>query len=191
MSRLAFFFLAGLETNGRTWRLLLGGFGQQVLAAINYCWGCSGPSCKPFELHMSLRSLWPAEPLCAADSAEETMGRREPRFYTLWPSCHPVPHETVSFEGFSYSTGSRLFWGHLYTASLYAMRNLASRTLHKSGCEGKALSLVWSCSALKVSRFGLSWSLSCCLSSNCLFVFSTSRRRLLCQSCHSLFEAFF
>ena len=52
-------------------------------------------------------------------------------------------------------TGSWLFWGHLHTAGLSAMRNLAPRTLHKSGHEGKALSLVWSCSALKVSRFSL------------------------------------
>ena len=134
----------------------LGALGSKSWLLLTIAGVAQGHPASLFELHMSLRSLWPAEPLCAADSAEETMGRREPRFYTLWPSCHPVPHETVSFEGFSYSTGSRLFWGHLYTASLYAMRNLASRTLHKSGCEGKALSLVWSCSALKVSRFGLS-----------------------------------
>lgn len=187
MSRLAFFFHAGLGPDSRTWRLLLGGFEQQVLAAVNYCWGFSGPSCKPFELQMSLRSLRPAEPLCAACSAEETMGRRELRFYTSWPSCHPVPRETVSLEGSSCSAGSQRFWGRLHTASLSAMRNLASRTLHKSGHEGKGpLSLVWSCSALKGSRFSLSWSLSCCLSSNCFFAFSTSHRRLLCQSHHSL-----
>ena len=46
----------------------------------------------------------------------------------------------LSLEGSSCSAGSQLFWGRLHTASQSAMRNLASRTLHKSGHEGKVLS---------------------------------------------------